>query len=583
MFIGKCCVNLIVATGSLGLLSAAGLAQPEEASTPKPSFVVRAGDAIFTVERTLSMPANPHGIAFSADGQLAYVSCEGDNVIAVVDTESLKLLRTLPAGSEPLDVFLTPDGGTLITTQFRSDALVRVPLDGSGPKTRIDVSLSPSLFSRKILGKRYVTCEFGDRVFELDRSGKPLRSWSTAKQPYPADATSDGILLFVPARADNAVAVIDTLNNRTAATVSVGENPEGGAVTLDDVNYIVACGGSNDLRYINTASFTVVDTIKEGVGPRPFGVTMTLDGRFALINNAGGASVSVLDVAAHKIVGALKVGEKPIVVRAHPDGDRLFVSSENANTLTVIRVRTPAPKYASAGATEVAVMGMIHGGHRTSERYSLETVKNFIRVYKPDYVLTEMPPNRFDAAMEQWKTTGEITEQRIKVFPEYVDALFPLLKEMDFSIIPTAGWTAEMNDYRNAMLDKISKDPKRQSQMAEHRKAMERMQAAIKALGPADDPMTIHTDAYDKAIDEGYGGPYTRYFNDDLVDGGWNNINAKHYAHIAHFLDSIKGQGKRVLVTYGAAHKEWFLKRLRKREDVKLLDPRPFFRQASSR
>ena len=170
----------------------------------------------------------------------------------------------------------------------------------------------------------------------------------------------------------------------------------------------------------------------------------------------------------------------------------------------------------------------------------------------------------------------------MKVFPEYVDAIFPLLNEMDFQIIATAGWTAEMNDYRRRRLREISNDPARASQWQEHQAATKRMNETIAAMDGDDNPRAIHTDEYDAIVDEGLRGPYNTYFNDDLADGGWDNINAKHYALIAKHLDSIRGQGKRVLVTFGAGHKGWFLRELRRRDDVTLLEVGPFLDESQA-
>ncbi len=62
--------------------------------------------------------------------------------------------------------------------------------------------------------------------------------------------------------------------------------------------------------------------------------------------------------------------------------------------------------------------------------------------------------------------------------------------------------------------------------------------------------------------------PYSRHFNDDLGAGGWDNINAAHYALIARALEQHRGEGKRFLITFGAWHKHWFKKELRKRDDI---------------
>jgi len=54
------------------------------------------------------------------------------------------------------------------------------------------------------------------------------------------------------------------------------------------------------------------------------------------VNNAGGRSVSILDVSARRIVGALPVDSQPIVIRMHPDGRRAFVANEFGETVSVI-------------------------------------------------------------------------------------------------------------------------------------------------------------------------------------------------------------------------------------------------------
>jgi len=106
---------------------------------------------------------------------------------------------------------------------------------------------------------------------------------------------------------------------------------------------------------------------------------------------------------------------------------------------------------------KVIVLGMIHSGHETSELYSTARVKGVMRAVAPDYVLTEIPPDRMDEAMRGFTQDGVVSEARVVRFPEYKNALFPLLNEMDFEIIPTAGWTRDMAMFRRDALDAISK------------------------------------------------------------------------------------------------------------------------------
>jgi len=93
-----------------------------------------------------------------------------------------------------------------------------------------------------------------------------------------------------------------------------------------------------------------------------------------------------------------------------------------------------------------------------------------------------------------------------------------------------------------------------------------------------DDPYFIHSDAYDAATKKGYT-PYATLFANDLGVGDWETINAAHYGYIERALDQHTGESATILITYGAAHKYWFLEQLRKRTDIELISPLPYFDQ----
>ncbi len=528
----------------------------------------------FEVLRTLEIGRAPHGIRFSADGNTAYVALSGDDEIAVVELETMRVVDRWASEDTPLDLIALESGGWAVT-QFRGESVISSGT--SGASRTWAVGASPSLFGARIVdGIAPLVSEFADQLTLFDvRSGEIAATYPTGKRPYPAEITADGVLAFVPNRDAGTVSVIDLLAGSGLAEVTVCTQPEGGALTADDVSYIVACGGSNELVYVNTASFEVTARVG-GVGPRPFSVAVTADGRFGVAINAGGTTVSILDVQAREIVGELGVGEQPIVVRMHPDGRRAFVSSEVSGTLTEIALPSvDEPEHGDA-RTEVVVFGMIHGSHRTSEQYGIEVLRDAIRAVGPDAVLVEIPPNRFEAAAAEFAANGQIVEPRVVRFPEYIDVLFPLTREMDFEIVPTAGWTLPMSDHRNAVLRAIEEDPSRADDWAAYEAANAAGAAAARAGGADDDPQWIHTDAYDDAQEIGLS-VYDRLFNDESGPGGWENINRAHYANIARALDRVAGAGGRVLITYGAGHKGWFLRQLRQRDDIELLDARQFF------
>ena len=224
---------------------------------------------------------------------------------------------------------------------------------------------------------------------------------------------------------------------------------------------------------------------------------------------------------------------------------------------------------------EVLILGAIHSGHLTDSIYNTAYLEKLIKEINPDYILAEIPPDRMKAAMDGFLRDDTISEPRVLRFPEYVDVVFPIMKELNFEIIPTAGWTRPMARERSEKLRAISKDTARQADWNAYRNAQALSDSTYKATGKVNDPYFIHTDEYDR-IQDLFLQEYNRLFNVELGLGGWENINIAHYWHIEKALEKHRYKGKRMLIIYGAGHKGWFMRELRKREDITLLEMKPF-------
>jgi hypothetical protein len=321
----------------------------------------------------------------------------------------------------------------------------------------------------------------------------------TAQLSIETAVTHDNVLAFTILPVGGVVRVDDLLNGKEAARVPVCDTLRGGALTEDEISYMVDCGDAIGPRFINTASFQVTANSGQGVPPIP----------------------------------SADIGKK----------------------------------------NEVVMLGMIHDGFKTSRRYSLDVLRQAIRAIVPDFVLAEIPPNRIAAAIKGFEETGRVSEPRTGVFPEYVDVLFPLTREMDFRIIGVAAWNLQMNEYRRAARRRLRNDPAMAHAWSDDEEASAEFSAALS--GRAYDPVFIHSDEFDEITRRAFV-PDVEYFNAALGPGGWKNINQAHYRLIERALNRHSGTGKRFLITFGASHKYWFLEELRKRGDIVLLDPLDF-------
>ena len=561
--------TLYAAGVAIGIAGASGSAMAQTGHRPSKAF---------TTVATLDVGLNPHQISFSPGGAVAFVAAAGSDMVTVVDGRHPRVLRSIPVEHTPLGAAVVGGGTQLLVSRFQSNEVIRMSL-GSADLESIATGDGPSLFAGPVNGGRYlVSVERANKVMDIDpATWSVFEEYPTGRRPFPPAVTTDGRLAFVPNYDDGTVTTIDLWNRVVLGTTVVGERPSGGVVFPNDFEYAVAVRGENKVVFVNTVTHEVVGEITDGIGDSPFSVVLTPNGRLAFVNNTASHDISVIDVEARRVVARLSVGEIPIVMAVHPTGSSLWVSSEGSDELTVISIparwRGPSVvaerRSAPGPITEVLVMGMIHGGHRQSETWGLDDVRETIVRIAPDVICVELPPDRWERIWTDYVARGVFEDSRVRVFPEYTDVVLPMAREGQFLVEPCAGWSAEMNNLRRARIQAFNDDPL----VAEQRTEYDRVrQAVLDRYGgslSSDDPYFIHSEEYDRRMREYYT-PYDETLNDLIGPGGWTNINAAHMRWVNEAID--KHKGKRILVTFGGAHKYMILDALAERNDVRIVD-----------
>ena len=156
------------------------------------------------------------------------------NTVSVIDTATNTVVATVPVGSVPAGVAVTPDGKHAYVTNF-------VP---------------------------GIPARFGDRHGHQHGGGHgPGGELAPLGSPSPRMGNTPMSRMMSP----TTVSVIDTATNTVVATVPVGSCPFGVAVTPDGKHAYVANDlSSNTVSVIDTATNTVVATV--GVGNSPIAV-----------------------------------------------------------------------------------------------------------------------------------------------------------------------------------------------------------------------------------------------------------------------------------------------------------------------
>ncbi len=154
-----------------------------------------------------------------------------------------------------------------------------------------------------------------------------LAAWLTGS------AAAAGPKAYVGLFKDDAVAVIDTSQNRVVATIPVPKGPHGLVVTPDGRKAYVSSDGASTVSVIDTASDKVVATID--VGANPHGLAMSSDGRKLLVCAFGTNRALVVDTATDKVAGEIAVpqGHNGAI---SPDGSRAYVASQKQGEAALV-------------------------------------------------------------------------------------------------------------------------------------------------------------------------------------------------------------------------------------------------------
>ena len=275
---------------------------------------------------------------------------KAQNTLVIVDPVALRIVGRVPAGNDPHEVAVGDDGRTAYISNYGGSGglggstISVVDLVAQKPLAAIDLGALRSPHGLAFAGgKLYFTAEGAKVIGRYDPATHKI-DWVVGTgqdRTHMVVVSTDTKTIFTSNVSSATVSIIEQRVNQMPAA---GPRPPGGATASPPGR-----GGPPraDWHVTNVA-----------VGKGSEGFDLSPDGRELWVANAQDQTVSVVDVAARKVVQTLPSTKSANRLKFTPDGKYVFVSDLGGNEMLVIdaKARKEFKRIPLAGNSEGILM-----------------------------------------------------------------------------------------------------------------------------------------------------------------------------------------------------------------------------------
>src|ERR1035437_2265176 len=184
----------------------------------------------------------PTGIAFSPDGRLAYVAFSRSNTLAIIDADTLELVKEIDVGMAPFGV-VVPGGSVFISNR-------------GGRRPGPNDTVAPSSGSR-VVTDPVTGGAISGTVSVLDMKEGGMREVTVGLAPSQLAAGPEGKMVAVANGHGDSISILDTatlaradVRIPTFPEAALGSQPISLAFSADGKTLYVACGGNNAIALV---------------------------------------------------------------------------------------------------------------------------------------------------------------------------------------------------------------------------------------------------------------------------------------------------------------------------------------------
>jgi YVTN family beta-propeller protein len=296
--------------------------------------------------------------AMSASAQTPRITLvileKDDRMLAVADPVNRKIIARAPAGIDPHEAAISPDGKTAYVTNYGAfgnpqHTLSVVDLTTMQPKPTVELGALLAPHGIQMLdGKLYFTAEGSKALGRYDAASGKV-DWILGvgeNRTHMLVVSPDGAHIFASDVNSDMISIFDRDKNADASgwkqtQVAVGKGPEGFDVSPDGKELWAANSHAGTVSIIDLATRTVIQSITLNMKMENR-LKFTPDGRLVLVSDLGTGELAIIDTQTRKEVKRLKLGTGAAGILISPDGARAFVAVSRDNFIAVVDLKTLA-------------------------------------------------------------------------------------------------------------------------------------------------------------------------------------------------------------------------------------------------
>ena len=270
-----------------------------------------------TVVQTIPVGTSPNAVAISPDGTKVYVTNQSSNNVSVISTATNTVIATIAIGTPVGSLCISPDGNTLYVASYNNNP-------GSISIINTLTNTVSSTISVGYFINSMCISPDGSRVYVS--YSNVIAVISTAINTIVATINSNTVLgyasamvvspngttLYVNNPNYSSVVVVNAITNTITTSIPVNGYSYGICINPDGSKlYLTRYNPSNSLAVINTATNTIVS--QTALSTNPYGISISPDGSNLLVTYNTSNSLSVVNVSTYTVTSTINVGTNPIV------------------------------------------------------------------------------------------------------------------------------------------------------------------------------------------------------------------------------------------------------------------------------